>query len=831
MPRSTTGPSLRIFLICLAVAAIAIVADQTEWFETLEMKTVDARFRVRHWLKSGRAQVRVSDQVVLVGIDQKSVDPTVSRFADRWGSGGWLTREHWISALQYLAAYDQPRVVSYDILFQPNRKPVRTVSTPGTKNGVDQPLVELIRNSKRSLKELINEELFPRTELLNSFDEVCNNRFASQFFNLADQRGAGQPVPEFVIAYNFMGGIFDSAKPWDLNQAADQDQIENLKCHVLPADCVRNIPPDYPFAGNAALPFDELASAPVRLGFINVPRDPDGNIRRIPLVWGFQDPSDGNTRRFAPSLALQACLLHLGIRPETLTSSTGESGLTVELGREIHLWNKTAHIHIPIDDRGRLFLNFEGKIADFPQVPYVGVCDYGELLDREAKGARFNTDLARQELKEAHRIRDLLRGRITLVGQTFTGAGDIGPCAVDSNAPFVFIHMTAIDNILRGSFLRPVGKAGEALLIGLLLLGVWYLGTHCTARTAGLGSAGLFMGVEGAAYGLFHCNVLCLPTILPGLSILVALGAVSLYRYETEQKARLEIRKKFSAMVSDVVLHYLEEHPESFSLAGERREATIFFSDVAGFTSISEKLTPAQLVEVLNAYLGPMSDIIKAHRGCVNKFAGDGIMAFWGAPFPSTDHAVQACLAALEQQRKVREIVPAFRKTCGVDLVVRMGINTGVVSAGGMGSMDRREYTVMGDTVNFAARLEPTNKDYNTRILIGGQTYAEAKEQIIARQLDRIVVKGKTEPVTVYELVGRQGEVSIQQMEGIQLFEEGLQFYWKQEWSQALASFENAIRRLPGDTASQVFIERTKQFQVDPPPPGWQGEYVRTKKD
>jgi adenylate cyclase len=808
-PGSRTGHSFQILLICLGVGVLAILIGWNGWFENLEMKTVDARFRFRHWLKEKRKErVPVSDQVVLIGIDQKSVDPAVSEHADRWGTGGWFTRDHWRHSVENLIRFAKPSVVAFDIIFLPFRKDKKSENA----DVID----EMIRKERQPFKALIQDERFPRNQLLYQLDEAGNNKFFSLFLDLADKRSDGQKVPFFITAYNFTGGILDSAESWKLEEKEDKERIETLhdqaKNQAIPFGCIRNIPADYPYAGNVSLPFLDLASAPVHLGFINVPRDPDGNLRRVPLVWGYRDPMANNQPVFMPAMALQACMLHLGILsdPAADLARPGTSGVTVDFGKEIHLWNSAGrNIRIPIDRYGRLFLNFEGTIGDFAEVPFVDTIRYG------------NSD----EVCKA------LANRIALVGTTFTGGTDVGPCAVDPNTPFVFIHMTAVDNILRGIFLRPIGRAEEALLLGLLLFAIWYLGTHCTARVAGLGTAVMLAGTEGAAYGLFHFNVTCLPMVLPALTVLVAFGAVALYRYETEQKARLEIRKKFSAMVSDVVLHYLEEHPDSFSLAGERREATIFFSDVAGFTSISEKLTPAQLVEVLNAYLGPMSDIIKAHRGCVNKFAGDGIMAFWGAPFPSTDHAAQACLAALEQQRRIREIAPKFREMCGTDLNVRMGINTGVVSAGGMGSLDRREYTVMGDTVNFAARLEPTNKDYSTRILIGAQTYVEAKGQIVARQLDKIVVKGKTEPVAIYELVGKEGEVPLQMLEGIQLFEQALALYWKREWVKALELFEAVNRQLGGDRASQVFIERTKHYQIEPPPPEWQGEYVRTKKD
>ncbi|MCC7519213.1 MAG: adenylate/guanylate cyclase domain-containing protein [Verrucomicrobiae bacterium] len=799
-------PFAAILAICLVVTALAVTVEFLGWVEGLEMKTVDARFRARHWLKSRWGATRVSLEVVLAGVDQKSVDPASSPHADRWGSGGWLTRDHWISAMRQLATAWKPNVVGLDFMFLPYRT---------RADGTDAELERLVRGGRAPLRDALQEERFPRVGLLNLLDEVCNARFANLFYTLDEARRRDPSIPQFIVACALTREAEDASPAWRASEAADRERAETLEACALPASCVVGAPPDYPFADNATLPFDLLASAPVELGAINVPRDPDGNLRRLPLIVGFRTPK-GETR-FAPSFALRACLLHLGADPR---DATGRTGLRVEFGREVRLWNAERTIRVPVDRLGRLFLNFEGKIADFPQVPWVALADYGPFLGEGPS----------REAVEARRIRERLRGNIVLVGETFTGAGDIGPCALDSNAPYVFIHMTAVDNILRASFLRPPGRAASSALVAGLLVVLALLNARAGVLVSGVGTAFLLVGAEAAAFGLFLANAACLPMVLPGGAIVVAFGAVSLYRYRAEQKARIEIRRKFGAMVSDVVLHYLEEHPESFSLAGERREATVFFSDVAGFTSLSERMAPERLVEILNAYLGPMSDIIKAHRGCVNKFAGDGIMAFWGAPYPSDDHAWQACLAALEQQARIRELAAHFREAHGVELVVRMGIHTGLVSAGGMGSADRREYTVMGDTVNFAARLEPANKDYGTRIMIGEVTNTAVKGVLVTRRLDRLVVAGKRVPVEVFELVGRKEDVGATMREAISRFEKGLELYWRRDWVGALAEFGEALRLAPGDPPSLAFIARARAFQADPPPPDWQGEYVRTKK-
>ena len=287
----------------------------------------------------------------------------------------------------------------------------------------------------------------------------------------------------------------------------------------------------------------------------------------------------------------------------------------------------------------------------------------------------------------------------------------------------------------------------------------------------------------------------------------------------------------FGTMVSRDVLRYLEANPESFSLRGERAEATMFFSDVAGFTTISEQMQPEQLTNLLNHYLTPMTDIILAHGGYVDKYEGDAIMAEWGIPFRTDDHAVNACLAAIEQQACLARLRPTLKKEFGHELYVRMGINTGTVTAGNMGSDMRFSYTVMGDAVNFASRLEPINKEYGTQILIGEATAHAARDFIEVRYLDKIVVKGKTKPVKVYELLGKRGSLSEDRQKVVSLYTEALHLHWERRWEEALDRLAIGIGIDPDDGPSHTLHTRITAYRHTPPPDDWQGEYVRLTKD
>lgn len=791
-----------ILLICIVVIALGALLMSSGLLQVYELKMINAQFQLRYWLHKTFRSVNVGDRVVLVGIDEKTVDPSFSDFSDRWGTGGWWTRDHWVRAVEYLAYY-KPKVFAFDVFFSPQRTGLRK-STVVAQDSLES-VEKAVREKNMGLKELAKDEKFPRLEILDVIDDSGSNTLASRFFDVADARAGGEKMPQFVVPFYFNRSLENASEPWTAQK--DADKIARLKQQAIPAKCLFGVPSDYPYADSATMPFETLLEAPVTLGFIDVPRDPeDGNIRRVPLVHGLHTP-EGSI--FMPSLSLAACMLEMGIMPEDLGRAGGASGIRVEFGREIRLWNKHRTLRIPIDRLGAMFLNFEGKIADFPQVSFVDMIRNGRSVE----------------------VRNLMEDRVAIVGVTFTGGTDVGPCAIDTNVPLAFIHMTAVDNILRQSFLRPAGfPASVAILAGLLMLVGW-VNSMSGAHVNGLGTFLIFAGYMAAAFGLFSMNIAALPVVVPSLAMLVGFSAISLYRYQVEQKARLEVRKRFSTMVSGDLLEKMEENPESLALGGERRDVTVFFSDVAGFTSVAESLTPTKLVEVINTYLTPMTEIILESRGYLNKFLGDGIMAVWGAPLPMEDHAEQACRAALAQQKRIAELRPVFQERFGVDLQVRMGLNTGAVDAGNMGSLNRFEYTVMGDSVNLAARLEPANKDYGSRILLAEATVERIRGRGFAvRLLDRIVVQGKTERVEIYELIGMEAEGSLQQKEAIRLFEEGLRLYWSREWDHALARFEGALKAMPGDKAAQLFIHRIQEFRQTPPPADWRGEYVREKK-
>jgi adenylate cyclase len=282
-------------------------------------------------------------------------------------------------------------------------------------------------------------------------------------------------------------------------------------------------------------------------------------------------------------------------------------------------------------------------------------------------------------------------------------------------------------------------------------------------------------------------------------------------------------------MAPDVV-DEIKRDPHGIKLGGEKKELTVLFSDVAGFTTISEKLDPEQLVELLNEYLSAMTDIILQHRGNVNKYLGDGIMAIFGAPRGDPAHGTQACLAALACQETLDRLRTEWRARGLPDVSARIGINSGPLIVGNMGSPTRMEYTVMGDTVNLASRLEGAGKYYDARILIGPRTRELTIADVESREVDLLRVKGKHVPVVVYELMGRKGELPPVRQAVLKPYCNGLIAYKQRAFDRAERLFAEALALDPQDGPSKIYLERARRFLLSPPPADWDGVYELKSK-
>ena len=295
-------------------------------------------------------------------------------------------------------------------------------------------------------------------------------------------------------------------------------------------------------------------------------------------------------------------------------------------------------------------------------------------------------------------------------------------------------------------------------------------------------------------------------------------------------KERDFVKSTFKRYVAASVVDQILKDPERLKLGGERKELTVFFSDLAGFTTLSESMSPEDLVALINEYLGAMTDAIFAHEGTIDKYVGDAVMAFWGAPVDQSEHALRACRAALDNLEALRNLWPLWASRGLPKIDLRIGINTGPMVVGNMGSPVKMDYTVMGDSVNLGARLEGANKEFGTRILISETTRREAGSAIEVREVDLIGVKGRRAPVRVFELVGLAGQVPSQRLEGYRAFESGLAAYRLRRWSEAEHAFGVARMVLDDDPLSRVFQKRVAALRATELPDSWDGTFRLTSK-
>jgi adenylate cyclase len=297
------------------------------------------------------------------------------------------------------------------------------------------------------------------------------------------------------------------------------------------------------------------------------------------------------------------------------------------------------------------------------------------------------------------------------------------------------------------------------------------------------------------------------------------------FGYFTTERTKRQITGLFGQYVPSEVVDEMSKDPEHVSMEGESREMTILFSDVRGFTTISEGLDPKELSLLMNEFLTPLSRVIYKHRGTIDKYMGDCIMAFWGAPLPEAAHARNAILAGMEMLRALQELQPHFKERGWPEINIGVGINTGKVSVGNMGSELRVAYTVMGDDVNLASRLEGITKQYGVGIIVGENT-KEAVPDLVYRELDLVRVKGKDKPVTIYEPVGAEAEVEPALQEEIKMFHKTLRMYRKQEWDKVELQIYNLQRMAPQTKLYQVYADRVAYFRNNPPSADWDGVFV-----
>ena len=423
-----------------------------------------------------------------------------------------------------------------------------------------------------------------------------------------------------------------------------------------------------------------------------------------------------------------------------------------------------------------------------------------------------------------------LDNHITITGLTATGTHDIGAIPLYNEYARVGTYHNTINTIYQGAFITKASTPVNLFLMMILAVSLGFFVQRMEARSSLITIIISFIGLNVLIILLFIGFDLWVSQLGLSLSLMLPSSFIAGIKFVQSESQKRFIKNAFSRYLSPGVIDKIIEHPESLQLGGENREITIFFSDVAGFSTISEKLTPPELVALLNEYLSEMTDIILGHGGTVDKYEGDAIMAFYGAPHDIPDHAIRACLAGIDMKKKLREMQDHWKSIGQVALTCRMGMNTGHAVVGNMGSRMRMDYTAMGDSVNLASRLEGANKFYSTNAMISEMTYERAKEHIEARRLDRIRVVGKSQPILVYELLGRKGSLPDHMVKLLEHYYEGLEHFEKHQWKKALQCFQEGLIIVPDDGPTKTYVERCEEFIKKPPSKNWDGVYTFKSK-
>jgi adenylate cyclase len=557
-------------------------------------------------------------------------------------------------------------------------------------------------------------------------------------------------------------------------------------------------------------PLTRFALAAAALGGVSQEQESDGRVHALRHVY----PTDEGDLL---SLPLATAWVALG-RPPVRLEPGG-----LRLGRTL----------APTLPDGRVVVRWTG--------PFDGRADFDAVYPTVSAADLLRASLAREGEGDPPPAAALapLDGAVAVLSATVTAAKDKRPTPINPRAVGGEIVATAIDGFLHGRFvarLPPAADAGAALLLalaaGLVVGGVALarLRPSLSAAASGAGVALVAGGYWWAASNLAARGTWIAAAAPLAGAFVAALGAI-LLTLAVEMRDRRFVHDALGRYTSPVLVQTLMERPDLLDkFGGARQEISVYFSDIRGFTTLSEGMEPERLVELLNEYLTAMTGIVERHGGYVDKYIGDAIMAIWGAPLPAPDHASRACRAAIEMRDRLAELRPAFQQRYGVELHARAGVNTTAAVVGNVGSRQKTNYTALGDGVNLASRLEGANKAFGTAILCGDATRAAAGDAFAWRTVDLLRVKGKHEGVPVHELVGLAASLPDGERERIDRWEAAHLLARQRRFEEARAAFAALAGERPGDPLAALWAERSAALTAAPPPPDWDGVHELHEK-
>lgn len=532
-----------------------------------------------------------------------------------------------------------------------------------------------------------------------------------------------------------------------------------------------------------------IRNATAYTGSLNVFADPDGTVRWMPLVIRYG-------KHLFPSVALQMLAASLPQLPLIVKADS----LGIE---EVRL----GAVSIPTNNKGELLVNYYGPAYTFPHY------SASAFLHNEAPP-------------------DCLDGKFVVIGNTTVGLHDMRPTPLSPVFPGVELHCTVVENILQQHFLKRSERTAPyydaAALLGIAAV---FLLLQSFLRGAVLGGAviALLGGYIVATHYFFLHSGVWLNHVYPSLNLVVGFVGTSLHRYLKEEREKRMIRQTFGLYVHESVVEEMLANPEKLKLGGEKQELTVLFSDIRGFTSLSEQLPPEEIVPQLNEYLTHMTQVVLDHHGTLDKYIGDAIMAIFGAPLPQPDHPLRACATALHMIKTLHLLHQEWTARGRPVLQIGIGVNTGVMMVGNMGSERRFDYTVIGDNVNLAARLEGLTKMYGVGIVVSETTWALAKEGFVGRELDTVRVKGKTKPASIYQLMDTAEKIGSYR-EPLAVFEEALKWYREKNVLKALELFNQVATLWPGDPPSLLYRKRCEELLAKEHGDDWSHITVFDKK-
>src|SRR5271157_1974203 len=734
--------SVAITLAALVIYFFSFVGDRNtplfDFLKRFEYSTLDTRFRYRP-----TRYTPPDPRIVVVAIDQRSQEVL----------GKWPFSRKYFGEMLDALREDGAKVVSFDITFDKPDQTVAPIRALWAK-------LEADKKAGKPPDPKLEAQVF---ELAKEFD-------ADAQFAAALRRFGPVVLGNFYLMPQEIQGIDDATLDkygamvqwYSLNRNATNPAtgkadfaslLNNYQFEgTLYTATIANIP-------ELAPPDNNEKTA---IGFFNISSDADGVLRRSLLVLPFGRTGNSDDFDLYGSLEVQTLRLYLGLKTEQVTVNYGPAGIS-----SLQFGDKLV---VHPDWLGRIIVNYRGPASTYP---YHSIAD---VVHRKFTPGSF-------------------KDKIVLVGASATGIGDLRtPPYGGISYPGLEVHANVIDNMLNNDFLIR-GVHQELFDLALIFVFGIPLGIALALVSPRWMWFGLALLIPFAALiYLAFLHGWWLNFTLPAGTLTANVMLVSLYRALVEEKEKRKVRSAFGQYLSPEVIRRLLLNPQL--VEPRKTDITVMFSDIRGFTSISEKLDAQELALFLNGYLSDMTRIVFDTQGTLDKYIGDAVMAFWGAPYSDTEHSIQACTAAIEMMKRVRTLQKQWVAEGKPALDIGIGLNSGAASVGNMGSALQYGYTALGDTVNLSSRLEGLNNEYGTHIVVNETTYAGAKEAgFLFRELDLIRVKGKLQPVTIYELYGhrldleQEGTLAKGEARCTQ-FEEARKLYRQRRWAEAQHAFQ-----------------------------------------